>query len=163
MGPLLCLDRNLGDFSGPERRELTGYDVPCWLEQNPERLPSLVEIVTTIRRAPKNRYGSAESLRLVCQPFASQQQYGAIEVFRVLLLGTDPHSSLAQRKPPASDSKEGGLGEYQQSRGRDPECLTTALTRAQFLVLWPGLTAFEAQRVVFVAGTVDMPCKKPAQ
>jgi len=28
---LLYLDHDLGDFSGVEGRELTGYDVPCWL------------------------------------------------------------------------------------------------------------------------------------
>ncbi len=43
----LYLDHDLGDFSGTEGRELTGYDVACWLEQHPEHLPGRVEIVSS--------------------------------------------------------------------------------------------------------------------
>lgn len=44
---LLYLDHDLGDFSGVEGRELTGYDVACWLEENPQFLPDRIEIVTS--------------------------------------------------------------------------------------------------------------------
>jgi hypothetical protein len=40
---VLLLDHDLGDVSGPDGRELTGYDVACWLEENPEHLPDRVE------------------------------------------------------------------------------------------------------------------------
>jgi hypothetical protein len=40
------LDHDLGDYSGPDGRELTGYDIACWLEQNPQHLPDRIEIVT---------------------------------------------------------------------------------------------------------------------
>lgn len=42
----LCLDHDLGDFSGPEGRELTGQSVLDWLEQNPEFIPDRIRIVT---------------------------------------------------------------------------------------------------------------------
>lgn len=38
---------DLGDFSGVGGRELTGYDIACWLEQNPQFLPDRIEIVTS--------------------------------------------------------------------------------------------------------------------
>ena len=44
---LLYLDHDLGDSSGVEGRELTGYDVACWLEENPQFLPDRIEIVTS--------------------------------------------------------------------------------------------------------------------
>lgn len=44
---ILYLDHDLGDFSGVDGKELTGYDVACWLEQNPQHLPGRVEIVTS--------------------------------------------------------------------------------------------------------------------
>ena len=44
---LLYLDHDLGDFSGPGGRELTGYDVACWLENNTQFLPDRIEIVTS--------------------------------------------------------------------------------------------------------------------
>ena len=31
---VLYLDHDLGDFSGAGGRELTGYDIACWLEQH---------------------------------------------------------------------------------------------------------------------------------
>lgn len=43
---LLYLDHDLGDFSGVGGRELTGYDIACWLEQDPHFLPDRIEIVT---------------------------------------------------------------------------------------------------------------------
>jgi len=43
---VLYLDHDLGDFSGPEGRERTGYDVMCWLEANTEHLPSKIVIVS---------------------------------------------------------------------------------------------------------------------
>lgn len=43
---LLLLDHDLGDYSGPDGRELTGYDIVCWLEQNPQHLPNRAETVT---------------------------------------------------------------------------------------------------------------------
>ena len=43
---ILLLDHDLGDFSGPDGRELTGYDIACWLEENPQHLPDRVEILT---------------------------------------------------------------------------------------------------------------------
>jgi len=43
---VLLLDHDLGDYSGLDGRELTGYDVACWLEQNPQHVPDRVEIVT---------------------------------------------------------------------------------------------------------------------
>lgn len=30
---LVSLDHDLADFSGPNNREMTGYDVLCWIEQ----------------------------------------------------------------------------------------------------------------------------------
>jgi hypothetical protein len=44
---VLYLDHDLGDFSGVEGRELTGYDIACWLERNPQHLPDRIEIVTS--------------------------------------------------------------------------------------------------------------------
>jgi hypothetical protein len=43
---VIYLDHDLGDFSGVGGRELTGYDIVCWLEQNPQHLPDRIEIVT---------------------------------------------------------------------------------------------------------------------
>jgi hypothetical protein len=43
---ILYLDHDLGDFSGVGGRELTGYDIACWLERNPQHLPGRIEIVT---------------------------------------------------------------------------------------------------------------------
>lgn len=43
---VLYLDHDLGDFSGVGGRELTGYDIACWLERNPQHLPDRIEIVT---------------------------------------------------------------------------------------------------------------------
>lgn len=43
---VLYLDHDLGDFCGIGGRELTGYDIACWLEQNPQFLPDRIEIVT---------------------------------------------------------------------------------------------------------------------
>ena len=43
---ILYLDHDLGDFSGVGGRELTGYDIACWLERNPQHLPDRIEIVT---------------------------------------------------------------------------------------------------------------------
>ncbi len=43
---VLYLDPDLGDFSGIEGRERTGYDVACWLEEHPQFLPDRIEIVT---------------------------------------------------------------------------------------------------------------------
>jgi len=42
----LVLDHDFGDFSGPDGRELTGYDVACWLEEHPEHLPKDIGIVS---------------------------------------------------------------------------------------------------------------------
>ena len=44
---LVYLDHDLGDFSGDGGRELTGYDIACWLEHNPQFLPDRMEIVTS--------------------------------------------------------------------------------------------------------------------
>lgn len=44
---VLYLDHDLGDFSGPNGRERTGYDVVCWLEQNPEFMPKKVVVVSS--------------------------------------------------------------------------------------------------------------------
>lgn len=44
---ILYLDHDLGDFSGVEGRELSGYDIACWLEQHPQHLPDRIEIVTS--------------------------------------------------------------------------------------------------------------------
>jgi len=43
---LLYLDHDLGDFSGTGGREMTGYDIACWLEQNPQHLPDRIEVVS---------------------------------------------------------------------------------------------------------------------
>lgn len=51
---LLYLDHDLGDFSGIDGRELTGYDIACWLELNPQHLPDRIEIVTN-NPAGRNR------------------------------------------------------------------------------------------------------------
>lgn len=51
---LLYLDHDLGDFSGIGGKELTGYDVACWLERNPQHLPDRIEIVTN-NPAGRNR------------------------------------------------------------------------------------------------------------
>jgi hypothetical protein len=45
----LYLDHDLGDSYEDEEgihRELTGYSVMCWLERNPEFLPTEIEFVT---------------------------------------------------------------------------------------------------------------------
>lgn len=36
---LVYLDHDLGDFSGVGGREMTGYDIACWLERNPTICP----------------------------------------------------------------------------------------------------------------------------
>ena len=43
---VLYLDHDLADFSGPNGRELTGYDVLCFLEEFPEHLPGDIIIVS---------------------------------------------------------------------------------------------------------------------
>ena len=43
---LVYLDHDLGDYSGAGGREMTGYDIACWLERNPQHLPNRIEIVT---------------------------------------------------------------------------------------------------------------------
>jgi hypothetical protein len=43
---LLLLDHDLGDFSGPNGREMKGYDIACWLEEHQEHLPGDVRIVS---------------------------------------------------------------------------------------------------------------------
>jgi hypothetical protein len=43
---VLYLDHDLADFSGPDGREMTGYDVMCWLEANSEHLPGAIHIVS---------------------------------------------------------------------------------------------------------------------
>ncbi len=43
---VLYLDHDLADFSGPTGRELTGYDVLCFLEECPEHLPGNIIIVS---------------------------------------------------------------------------------------------------------------------
>jgi CheY-like chemotaxis protein len=44
---LLYLDHDLGDFSGSGGREMSGYDVLCWLEQNMQHLPGAIQIVSS--------------------------------------------------------------------------------------------------------------------
>jgi len=44
---VLYLDHDLADFSGPDGREMTGYDVMCWIEANPEHLPGNIIIVSS--------------------------------------------------------------------------------------------------------------------
>jgi len=44
---ILYLDHDLADFSGPDGREMTGYDVMCWIEANPEHLPGKIIIVSS--------------------------------------------------------------------------------------------------------------------
>lgn len=41
---VLYLDHDLGDFK--DGREYTGYDVICWLEQNPQYLPGQIVVVS---------------------------------------------------------------------------------------------------------------------
>lgn len=43
---VLYLDHDLGDFSGPGGREMTGYDVMCWIEANPEHMPGEIVCVS---------------------------------------------------------------------------------------------------------------------
>lgn len=43
---LLLLDHDLASFE-ENGRERTGYDVVCWLEQNPQHLPDKIELVTS--------------------------------------------------------------------------------------------------------------------
>lgn len=68
---ILYLDHDLGDFSGPEGRELTGYTVACWLEANPEHLPDKLLLVSDntvgqgrIRLALEKYYGRIERVRI---------------------------------------------------------------------------------------------------
>lgn len=42
---LLVLDHDLGNYS-EDGTELTGYDVVCWLEQNPQYLPKEIQLIT---------------------------------------------------------------------------------------------------------------------
>jgi hypothetical protein len=44
---LVLLDHDLGDFTGPNGRELTGYDVACFLEAFPENMPNDVLVVSS--------------------------------------------------------------------------------------------------------------------
>jgi CheY-like chemotaxis protein len=41
---LVMLDHDLGDFE--DGKERTGYDILCWLEQNPEYIPKEILIIT---------------------------------------------------------------------------------------------------------------------
>ena len=43
---VLLLDHDLGDFSGPEGRELDGCSVMYWLEANQQHLPGEIIIVS---------------------------------------------------------------------------------------------------------------------
>ncbi len=64
---ILYLDHDLGDFSGIDGRELPGYDVACWLEENPQFLPDRIEIVTNNPAGRRNielALGRASSLRV---------------------------------------------------------------------------------------------------
>lgn len=42
----IYLDHDLGCF-GADGREYTGYDVICWLEQNPDKIPKKFTLVTS--------------------------------------------------------------------------------------------------------------------
>lgn len=42
---ILYLDHDLMSFN--QRGEMTGYDIMCWLERNPEYLPGKIELVTS--------------------------------------------------------------------------------------------------------------------
>ncbi|WP_412471359.1 cyclic-phosphate processing receiver domain-containing protein [Halobacteriovorax sp. RT-1-4] len=44
---LLLLDHDLGCFDDTTGRELTGYDIVCWLEKNPNHLPKTTKLVTS--------------------------------------------------------------------------------------------------------------------
>ncbi|MBU6455725.1 MAG: hypothetical protein KGS72_28400 [Cyanobacteria bacterium REEB67] len=44
---VLYLDHDLADYSGPNGREMTGYDVMCWIEANSEHLPGAIHIVSS--------------------------------------------------------------------------------------------------------------------
>ena len=44
---VVYLDHDLGDFSGPDGRELTGYSIACWLEEHPQHMPGRIEIVSS--------------------------------------------------------------------------------------------------------------------
>jgi hypothetical protein len=44
---LLLLDHDLGCFDEKTGIEKTGYDIICWLEKNPNRLPKKIELVTS--------------------------------------------------------------------------------------------------------------------
>jgi hypothetical protein len=43
---LLLLDHDLASYD-EHGKEKTGYDIMCWLEQYPERLPKKIELVTS--------------------------------------------------------------------------------------------------------------------
>ena len=45
--PMLLLDHDLGE-------EKTGYDLVCWLEQNPDRIPRYVYLITSNPVGAKN-------------------------------------------------------------------------------------------------------------
>lgn len=51
---LLYLDHDLGVFSGAGGRERTGYDIACWLEQNPQHLPDRIEVVSNNPAGKRN-------------------------------------------------------------------------------------------------------------
>lgn len=42
---LVLLDHDLANF-GPNGKEYTGYDILCWLEENPKYLPKKIILVT---------------------------------------------------------------------------------------------------------------------
>lgn len=68
---VLYLDHDLADFTGEGGRELTGYTVACWLEENTQHLPGNVVLVSDntvgqnrIRLALEKFYGRIVKVRL---------------------------------------------------------------------------------------------------
>lgn len=66
---LLLLDHDLASID-PNGREYTGYDILCYLEQNPQYLPSRIDLVTA------NPVGRQRMQALIQRLYDGQVQQG---------------------------------------------------------------------------------------
>lgn len=64
---VLYLDHDLGCFHPETGRELTGYDVICWLEANPRYVPRTIKLVTS------NPVGRSRMLQVIERIYCNLQ------------------------------------------------------------------------------------------
>jgi CheY-like chemotaxis protein len=76
---LLMLDHDLGCYDFEKGREMTGYDVVCWLEEHPGKLPKRVQLVSAnpsgverMSRGLRNLYKKIDSLREFSDPVKTE-------------------------------------------------------------------------------------------